>query len=361
MSTPVPPPAPVALTALAVAAGTAGSGTLVRLAQDMAGLDTGLLLPATVQGRAGPGLTVLDTGLGRMTMQSSVIPPVGSTISLQVITGGAAPQVQFSLLPASPAPTGAAPTAPAVDLSIASHSLTARLVATGGPMPAAASTATGTPPGVAPTQPLPVGSTVAIRILGIFPPGTAGGPAAGAVLATVGNPTPSGDTLIQTPLGTLAVALRYPPPPGSTLRLTIEGWTAPQPAVSPALPLAAQWSALADALTALRAADPAAARALAQALPQPGAGLSTSILFFLSALSTGDVRRWMGGDALRGLDRSGSLDRIRSDFGEIRRLSNEPAGQDWRLLLVPLLTDQGLEQLRLFLHDEGGKDGDDPA
>ncbi|MGE4219100.1 MAG: hypothetical protein AB7G39_06605 [Alphaproteobacteria bacterium] len=363
MSAPVPPSAPVALTALAVATGAAGSGSLVRLAPDIPTLDAGMLLQATVQGRAGPGLTVLDTSLGRMTMQSTVAPPAGSTIQLQVVTGGATPQVQFNLLPAATSPTGAPAPAAAVDLSIASHSLTARVVATGNPVPTAAASQTpqATQPGTAPTLPLPVGSNVTIRILGVLPSGSTGAVAGGAVLATIGNPDPGGETLLQTPLGTLSAALRYPPPPGSVLRLSVEGWSPPQAASLPNLSAAPQWQALADALTALRSADPAAAQTLSRAIPQPGAGLSTSILFFLSALSTGDIRRWIGGDALRGLERSGSIDRIRSDFGEIRRMSREPAGQDWRLFLIPLMTDQGLDQLRLFLRDERGTDGDDAA
>lgn len=362
MSTPVPPPAPAALAALAVAAGTGGTGTLVRLPPDMAALEAGTLLRGTVLGRAGPGLTIVDTNLGRMTLQSVVAPPGGQPISLQVLVGGPVPQVQFGVMPAAPPPPTQTAGGPAIDISaILGRPLVARVAGPAGtaPPPTAVAAGQNAPAAPASAQSLPAGSSVTIRILGLSAPGTSGPLGGGTLTGTVGSPGPLGETLIQTPAGTLAVALRHPPPPGSVIRLAIDGWSAPQPAATLNLPLSAQWQALADILATLRSADPSAARALTQATPQPGAALTASVLFFLSALSTGDMRRWLGNETFRGIERSAGMDRLRADFGEIRRLSSEPAGQDWRLVLIPLLTDQGLEHLRLFLRDQRGQEGED--
>ena len=47
---------------------------------------------------------------------------------------------------------------------------------------------------------------------------------------------------------------------------------------------------------------------------------------------TGDVRRWIGEDLMRTLQRTGGnlLDRLQRDMGDMRRMANEPAGQEWR-------------------------------
>jgi len=71
-------------------------------------------------------------------------------------------------------------------------------------------------------------------------------------------------------------------------------------------------------------------------------------------MMTGDLRRWMGEEAMRILQRSGGnlLDRLRRDIGEMQRMANEPSGQEWRSYIIPLLAGANLQQLKLFVRGE---------
>jgi hypothetical protein len=77
-------------------------------------------------------------------------------------------------------------------------------------------------------------------------------------------------------------------------------------------------------------------------------------------MMTGDLRRWMGEEAMRVLQRSGGnlLDRLRQDVGEMQRMANEPSGQEWRSYLIPLLAGVDLQQLKLFIRGEKEPDED---
>ncbi|MCR4377442.1 MAG: hypothetical protein NUV50_05040 [Rhodospirillales bacterium] len=120
------------------------------------------------------------------------------------------------------------------------------------------------------------------------------------------------------------------------------------------------WDDLGEALKALVAADPARLAQVAQnALPQPGAKLSSQMLFFLSALKGGELNSLFGDTASRVIDkeRPGLLSRMGSDFQTMSRLADEPQQNDWRLALIPLWTGEKLEQLRLFWRNGGGEEG----
>ena len=101
-------------------------------------------------------------------------------------------------------------------------------------------------------------------------------------------------------------------------------------------------------------------------VPTPGPRLAGTMLFFLSAVFSSDIRRFFGEDSLRQLSRaSGGLgDRLSHDIGQAQRTATDSTGQTWRLFLIPILTDEGLEQLRFMLrgHEDdgkaGGEDGD---
>tara|TARA_Y100001968_G_scaffold82404_1_gene73448 strand:+ start:59 stop:772 length:714 start_codon:yes stop_codon:yes gene_type:complete len=123
-----------------------------------------------------------------------------------------------------------------------------------------------------------------------------------------------------------------------------------------------QWEALRDAIEVLRLSDPAAARTLTQqGLPQGGGPITTGVLFFLSAMMTGDLRRWMGDDAMRALQRTGGnlLERLGRDIGEMQRMATEPSGQEWRSYLIPILVGSDLQQLKLFIRGEKDQDDED--
>ncbi len=194
----------------------------------------------------------------------------------------------------------------------------------------------------------------------------------GLVTAT----THAGRPILQTPLGTMTLEVQSPLPLGTrmTLELPIGALLqsgAAGGAESPVSPstLAYRGPALEEALLTLQTQAGAAPGAIEApmlgAIPQPGPKLTSTLLFFLSALSSGEIDRWLGGQAmqtLRNAGRNNLLTRLGQDFKQMSRLA-ESAGGDWHLYFIPLWDDDQAHQIRLFVrhgpHDGHGQD-DDP-
>jgi len=216
--------------------------------------------------------------------------------------------------------------------------------------------------------------------------GAAGGPsspppggllAPGGVLSGIatGTTSPTGHPIVQTHAGPLALATRTPLPAGSTVTFEVLSQTAPP--VKDARPvqthdlrlpaiMAERWPALQDAVHTLEAVNPGAAQQLVNAvLPQPGAALGSNILFFLMALSGGDLRGWFGDGPTRALQRAKPelLARLRDDFGQIERIAREPGPGEWRTTLIPFLNGAEIDPIRLSLRGAGedAADGADGA
>lgn len=245
---------------------------------------------------------------------------------------------------------------------------------------------TGSPTG-SPTGTLPTGTHFSVTVQRIEAPNAAvttpASLAAGAgakalvtgqvVTGTVTGHTIGGQAIVQTPTATFALGNAGAPGSPSALsegaKITFRLDSAPQsPAAAQMRTLggthnlisAKSWDDLGEALKALVTADPARLAQVAQnALPQPGAKLSSQMLFFLSALKGGDLKGLFGDSALRVIDkeRPGLLARLGSDFQTMSRLADEPQQGDWRLALIPLWTGEKLEQLRFFWRGGGGEEG----
>jgi hypothetical protein len=175
--------------------------------------------------------------------------------------------------------------------------------------------------------------------------------------ATIIGQQPGGAPIAAT--GTAEIVLSSAPPLPTGSRVLLEILTQRLPALGEPGTLApsftGRWETLGEALALLQRADPALARQVADALiPNPGPRLAGSTLFFLSAVFSGEIRRFLDADALRQIARgSGGLGaRLSAELGQMQRTATDASGQDWRLFLVPMLTDQGLEQLRFMLRKE---------
>jgi hypothetical protein len=236
--------------------------------------------------------------------------------------------------------------------------------------PAATATAAATPAALA------AGSNLTVRVLGVTPPGGAL-PAAPPLAATAGAPTiaatvtghQAGAATVVTADGVeLTLPNAHPLPTGSSLLLEVTNLRPPLtgPDGAPLSFLAGgRWEALHDALSLLNQIDPALVRhVLDTAIPNPGPRMGATMLFLLSAVFSGDVRRFLGGEALRQLGRTadGVRERVGREFGQLQRTATDASGQDWRVFYIPILTEEGLEQIRFMLHrqDEegGGAEGD---
>lgn len=284
---------------------------------------------------------------------------------------------------AAQAPGGSAPAAsPGAAAATASAPIT--------PTTAAPTTA------AAPPSPLAAGSEVAIRILAVTPPGAeqtavAGPPAPtpqGATTNANAAPlgpgrleglvvaTPPGQgARIETPVGTLRLAVQTALPPGTRLAIEVtptvpaagpaEAAVRPE-AAAPDPALARGWPALDEALRLLQADDLALSGMTlgTHALPRPGPRFASTILFFIAALRGGELGTWLSGSAAQALERAGRgelLARLKQDFGRLSRLAAEPAPGEWRGYLVPVYDGAALGQVRFFLRrpeedlqDDGG-------
>ncbi|MBO89676.1 MAG: hypothetical protein CMP14_09150 [Rickettsiales bacterium] len=214
----------------------------------------------------------------------------------------------------------------------------------------------------------PPGVTINVRILSATPPGTplpsriAVSP--DTITGTVTGTTAGGQPIVETPTSEIALSTQKSLPRGTQIAFEIintpkliDGM--PEPT---SLVLNQQWETLREVMAALHATDPAAARHMAQnVLPQGGGAITTGVLFFLSAMLTGDVRRWMGEDTLRILQRTSGnlLDRLSQDMGDMRRMAVEPVGQEWRSYLVPIISGNALEQIKLFIRGERDQKSED--
>ncbi len=311
---------------------------------------------------------------------------VGTTVTATLLTPsqpGAVPAVRSTTAPgtapvppaATPAPPGTASVAPGAAASAT---------------PGGAATGQASTPGTAPAAPRaaahPAGSRFPVRIVALRPPAEGAGPALpaspgaaatltpGSVLAaTVTGATRAGQTIVQTPAGTMTLSTSTPLPAGSTLTVEVAARpvfsAAPQaPALNPseAMIVSRDWPVLREAVAALQRSDPAAARQLTHdVIPQPGVRLAAGILFLLAALRGGGVRGWLGDSVARALQRAKPdvLSRLGDDFSGMERMAEEGAAREWRVVLIPLHTGAGIEQIRLLLrrHGEPAEDTEEGA
>lgn len=402
--TAVPPPAPApqgSPTPLQTPVAVVANPPPALLALPLGSRLEGLVLALAARGSAQIG-----TEVGTLDVRTPA--PLAKGAALALVLKALTPRVQLQIADAGRPPPDSTPQ-PLPDAAtvrgVPAIAVGARLTATlarpaawiSGAIPQPA-TAQPVPPGPATASPpttLPAGSQLALRIVAAQPP-TVAPPAAAAASfeptalaagrslpGTVIGATPAGQPILRTAAGVLILATTAATlPRGTVLTVEITGapnlppappLAAPSGVVSPVsgFPLAGEdvlgasrWPALAEAVEALHATDPAAARQLVEAiLPRPDARLTTAVLFFLSALRGGDVRGWLGDGTVRALDRTRPdlSTRLGDDFRVLTRAADEPAANDWRVTQVPLFTGAEIEMIRLWTrrHDDPAADDDD--
>jgi hypothetical protein len=373
----------------------------------------GRVIEGVLAARTAVDQFLLETNSGAITIRTAAPFRIGAPLKLQIVSNGAtilaavitpepgnsppdgalkadAPTVSTKLL-AGPSQganptfiatvTGGPSNAPLATPSIATSSNAApRRTAAGAPPSGGLATggigANGKITGANITEiraPLPVGSRAPLRLLAARPVGQP--PPAGPLNASGGPESPFNATVtaasaagelvtVKTPLGELTFPTERPLPVGANLLLQISGLVetpAFEPASPQALAFAPQW----DTLQALLSAFPPGATASASvenAIPKPNAQLTASAMFFMSALRMGDLRQWLGSDAMSVLEQSGLLGKMADEFSAMGTLASETMGNDWRLFLIPLISESLLQNLKLYIHDNAGEsEGDDES
>ena len=186
----------------------------------------------------------------------------------------------------------------------------------------------------------------------------------GTVIAAnvlVANAT--GQTVVQTNLCVLTLDTTTTLPPGTGLHLNLIAISgSPAADGGAADPLGQQWTNFAEALNSLQRESPADAQRLMQSvLPQPGPHLALAMLFFMSALQSGNLRGWLGEQATQALarERRPLLERLVDDFMQMQRLATDTSSSEWRAHLIPLFADSQLQQLRVFMRNGNSEESGD--
>jgi hypothetical protein len=171
-------------------------------------------------------------------------------------------------------------------------------------------------------------------------------------------PSAAGDTILETPLGTLTLDRKLALAPGATIEF--EPLATGGPAAED-VPLAQSsgWPALDQVLNSLDKSAPQLAQQLrAQLSPATGPALAGTLAFLAGALESGN---WPGAAVTRALTAAGQ-DRLRTklgdDLAELRRLGTNAATGEWRVLSLPLLVGASVQPVRLYLRRNGSKPRD---
>ncbi|MFQ5773265.1 MAG: hypothetical protein ACE5GS_01995 [Kiloniellaceae bacterium] len=383
---PVQDQGPASATAGQAAAAPPAAATPAPAAQGQGGTVAGTAPPAARINAGAPPQPQATPGA------SAAVPAQGASAS-----GSAAPQVRPAPPPLAPIagqPTPGAPT-PGVARNRAPPAIPPPAAGPGQPSaPGLGAGSTATPAPSAPVRPGPVvapgagqPSAQAAGSAEVAGPRPGAAPAVG--IAQPSSPpiptgalrftgevtavTHAGQPVLRTPLGTMTLELEASLPPGGRVTLELPAGALPDgeaPAGPTPRPLGHAWLALEEALQALQelGTPGAATPPVPHGVPQPGPRLASGILFFLSALSRGEMSRWLGAQTvqlLKNAGRDGLLNRLGQDFGQMSRLADGTGG-DWRLVPIPIWDGHEVQQLRLFLRHRdrrrgaaGSQDGDE--
>lgn len=309
-----------------------------------------------------PRSAAVPVGTAATSIAATVVPPAFSgTERMPSAARGAPPGAAAagSALAAAVIQSGSAP--PAASLAYA-----ATQAATNHLQPAARGATSSQPPVdalhlAAPVRgglsvPLPPGSALEVRVVVTAelarqptPPGHTPLP------ATIVGRTPTGQGIVDTPAGRLAVPL--PPefaaaPVGMRLTLDVVAWRAAVAVSAPATSRAIETAAARPVIDAVDAiarvthgrVDPQ------EALPRPGPRLAQQLADMAAALVTGDVAEWLGKPAVEALERRGQgelVRRLEHDLYDAARAA--PQTPDWRSLILPFVVGDTLRPLRLYV------------
>jgi hypothetical protein len=200
------------------------------------------------------------------------------------------------------------------------------------------------PPSTPSAAALPIGTKLLLRIVAL-PPAPPPALLIGRVIES-GGP----ETFVDTAFGLLAVQRRLALARDTIIAFEPLEQIAPEQADDRPVSTAGGWPALDEAIALLAEIAPQLATQLRALLsPQSGAQLAGSLLFLLGALYHGD---WPGtalGTALAGATHEKLAKRIADDAEGFRRLAEDAATGEWRVLTLPLSPGGAVIPLRLFL------------
>jgi hypothetical protein len=318
------------------------------LSLPLAPLEAGDILPALVL----PSLASLSTSpasasIPSLTQASLSAPTVPATEETSSSVDLPAPASSLSLpivvetssqqLPSSPA------TAP---------SLSVPTLAFASPQEAA-------PVALALTSLLQAGNEVSLHVDVILPPSqnlqSLPPLATNQIAATVTGTGTDGQLILKADDTTLFVKAQATAPIGSTVIVTVGAGRTLPPITFPSIdPI--NFQALPQAMAALAQTDPQALmQMLALRMPQPNEALPGALLLLFGAFRQGNVRGWLGDDAVETLLHAGKTDIVNSlmrELGEAGQSAQDDVVGDWKSYPIPLYAQQQFQALTLYVHND---------
>jgi len=331
---------------------------------------------------APPTLTVTGTLISTPPTAPGAPPPAlpaGSQLTLKLVT--------FTLPNTAPEPTPAQPATPAPANPV-SYATYAR--ASGIPTPlselTALATATPVAGAAAPPETLVAGKlatpvplapapTATPAIATPSPPSPSAPQTTVPITATVIGNEPTGEALLQTPLGVVRLQPGTVIPSGSTIVFELEQTLPPAvalPPVNSAVPLplapitelAQQWTALQQIFGLLGGRETSTGLTTTPQQNPSGAALtpqslSAGLMSFAAALKGGDFKSWLGNTAARWLSDQGQDALVKKAEGEFMAMSRqftEVQPHQWQPLFFPVAVDGILQQVRLFVKRDRKED-----
>ena len=113
-----------------------------------------------------------------------------------------------------------------------------------------------------------------------------------------------------------------------------------------------EWKSLTEVIQLISEANPAIGKqALNTVIPRLDIALASKLIFFITALQGSDIRKLFGDAPIRLLNRTNPklLSQLSDDFKQISSLADESNENEWRAFPIPILNNQKIEQIRLFL------------
>jgi hypothetical protein len=244
----------------------------------------------------------------------------------------------------------------------------------------------------APTQVLPVGAELKLRVLAVqmqagqqvaidpiaLEPHDAQGQ---VIFGRVISVTPAGHAVIHTPVGDIMLQHRSALMPGAQVALAIDTLESATPPTIPApvvqtpqqalLTLSQGWPTLADLVALLQGTSPEATRAAIDAdtahqalamLPHVGIRLGAGLMSAMAALRSGDLAKLLGpllASKGIGSDKEEMVKRLKGEFAQLSALAQDRPEVDWRALFLPVIDDQGrVNRVNLFYRRSKKNDAD---
>jgi hypothetical protein len=327
--------------------------------------------PAAIEGivrAVAPNGTVIETASGPLRLIAAPSLPVGSRVALALEPSLPA----VATLVATGEDAAAAPHSPRSDAPLPGSTglLSTEGTETGGDAKAPAAGSAGTSPrlpAAVPAESRAAATPQPVRVT-VAPASAASGAASTPALVgrVVGDPPSSAPvaSLVETPLGLLAVTPRLAVPAGSLLLLELPDGL-PATFVSPGIAEPTRpekaWPALQAALVALDHAAPTLATQLrADFASSGGETLAAALLYLVASLRGGSDAAWPGAAIERALSDAGRADlakHLGDELDAARSLAETPATAPWQVFILPLVDGAQVRPIRLYLkrRGEGGR------